>query len=768
MSSNKQWVKIEDRTLNISNLEKILFPDDKISKAQIIEYYLTIAPVILRHVKGRPLTLIRYPDGIDKEQFYQKNIPGWAPDWIDTVRLGEEEDINYVLATESASLIWLANLASLELHQMHVRKPNYESPDYMVFDLDPPDDSDFGAVKKIALSLKTHVEQFGYNPFVKTSGKKGLHLFLPLTVKAGMNEVYEASKLMAQDFVDQHEGITLQIKKKARKGRMLIDIYRNRTHQTIVSPYSLRAVLGAPVSMPIHWEELPDIATASDFTLPKALKRLEQKGDVWEKIRDYATPLHTDDSPVQSSKELPASPHHKSPEQLNEYRKKRDFSKTSEPDSDGPMGEGNRFVVQRHHASRLHYDLRLERDGVLRSWAVPKGLPPHPGVKRLAVETEDHPLEYLDFEGEIPKGEYGGGKMWIYARGRYEMTKEKEGGLHFRLESDALRGAFRMYRTEKNQWLIERVDEPQINWLRDRVEVMNAERVDEVPAGDYGYEVKWDGIRALIALEAGEITIHTRNQNEITDKFPELQDASGLRASAGLFDGEIVYLDKNGRPSFQKIINRLKRSSVSKNKKSGSVYCYLFDCLYLDGRALIDEPLKRRREWLEDVVKRGHVFRISEMLNDGEGLLKAAREQGLEGIMAKKLDSTYQPGTRSNKWLKVKIETTADCYIIGYTKGNGDRSAYFGALHMAEETEEGLQYRGKVGTGFNQSSLEEIYEALMVLDEIDKPIDHEVEKESGTTWVDPKVVIEVSYGRLTDDGIFRESVFKRLRPDLSG
>jgi DNA ligase D-like protein (predicted 3'-phosphoesterase) len=217
-----------------------------------------------------------------------------------------------------------------------------------------------------------------------------------------------------------------------------------------------------------------------------------------------------------------------------------------------PPGEigshGSAFVVHRHHASRLHYDLRLEQNGVLRSWAVPKGLPPKPGIMRLAVNVEDHPLEYVNFEGAIPKGEYGGGMMWKFAQGRYEITKQKKDGFYFRLQSRELNAEYRIHHTKENQWLLERVDSPQVDWLHDPIEPMLARSVQKPPSSaDYIYEVKWDGIRAMITLDEGAIRIHGRNRMDITNQFPELLiPDQAFRATSALFDGEIVCLETDG------------------------------------------------------------------------------------------------------------------------------------------------------------------------------------------------------------------------------
>src|SRR5256885_2220852 len=207
-----QITQVGKRKVELSNLTKVLFPGDHIVKAQLIEYYLKIAPTILAHVKGRPLSLVRYPDGIAGESFFQKNRPDWAPDWLQHVTLGEEKK-DYVIATEEASLVWLANLACIELHQMHSRAPHFEAPDYVVYDFDPPENFKFANVAELALEFKEHLETFGYHPFVKTTGRKGLHVLTPIEPKWSFHDAFEAAKAVAQPFVEAHgSALTLQLK----------------------------------------------------------------------------------------------------------------------------------------------------------------------------------------------------------------------------------------------------------------------------------------------------------------------------------------------------------------------------------------------------------------------------------------------------------------------------------------------------------------------------------------------------------------------------
>ena len=773
MAKKSQWAQVGKRKVELSNLEKVIFPEDGITKAEVIEYYLKIAPTLLHHVKGRALTLIRFPDGIHGESFYQKNRPEWAPDWIEFVKLGKEEKKDYIIATEPASLVWLANLASLELHQLHSRKPDFDHPDYMVFDLDPPEGYDFTKVVSLALDLKEHIENFGYTAFAKTTGGKGIHICCPLEPRWDFHQVFEAAQLIAQPFVERtSKETTLHIKKDARKGRVLIDIFRIRSGQSIVSPYSLRGRIGAPVSMPLTWDEIAKLKSPLDYTIGNAVDKVVNDGDAWEGMDAYAVELHTDRKvQISKAKKLPKSDKRKTPEQLEDYSKKRDFKKTPEPHARVLEGSGTSFVIHRHHATNLHYDLRLEQDGVLKSWAVPRGMPPHPGVKRLAVQTEDHPMQYLTFDGVIPKGQYGAGEMWIYAIGKYQITKEKKDGFYFRLSSKEVSGEYRIHKIKPKEWLLERVDTPQVNYLHDAIEPMLSGSASKTPVGDqYVYEMKWDGIRALISLEDGQVKIRSRNQNDITTKFPELLQADkAFRATCGLFDAEIVCLDKTGKPDFKKVIHRLMSSgetTIQNLSKSSPVYCYIFDCLYLDGRSLINEPLIKRKEWLKDAIKSDTPYRISEMVEDGVGLFEAAKLHEVEGIMAKVNDGKYLPGKRSDLWLKVKVRNTTDCVIIGYNPGNGDRKNTFGGLHIAERVGNDLLYRGKVGTGFDDATIKEISKQIKALKETKKPIANKVMDEKTSKWIDPKLVVEISYAKITSDKMFREPVFVRLRPDL--
>jgi len=766
-----QLTQVGKHKIKLTNLDKVLFPETGIIKAELVNYYLSMSSTILRYIKNRPLSLIRYPDGIQAHQFFQKDKPDWAPKWIETVALGKGRKKEYMLANQDAIMVWLANLASVELHITQDKAPKNEVPNFIIFDLDPSDGQPFAEIKDIAVRLKEFIEPLGYRAFVKTSGGKGIHLFIPIEPVYDYDTMFDAVEQIGKDFVKMYSAdITLKIQKEARQGKLLLDIYRNRSSQTIIAPYSVRGREGAPVSMPLTWEKLSITNDPIEYNLRNVFELVKNEGDSWEGFSSYGAFLHTDKTNRSGAEiVLPESAHYKTPEQLADYAAKRDFSKTPEPAPAVLKTDGNAFVLHRHHASSLHYDLRLEKDGTLLSWAVPKGLPHKPGIKRLAVETEPHPIQYLQFDGEIPKGEYGGGMMWIYARGKYEITKEKKTGFYFRLSSPQLEGEYRMHNTKPKEWLLERVDSDLIRIIDDPIAPMLADQTKKIPRNhaDYFYEVKWDGIRAIISIEEGIVKIRSRNQNDLTAQFPDLTRLTeSFRISNGIFDGEIVCLDSAGRPDFKRVISRMhsqNEARIESGTRKHPAVCYLFDCLYLDGRSLINEPIERRRIWLKDSIKKGGNYRVSEEMDDGKALYEAAREMNLEGIMAKRRQSKYSMAKRSTDWLKIKFRQTQEVYIIGYTQAEGERKATFGALHIAEVTGKQILYRGKVGTGFSAEKQAEIRALIDLEDIIAKPIEEKTADDRVSTWIAPRISCNIEYASLTANGTYREPVFLELK-----
>ena len=454
---------------------------------------------------------------------------------------------------------------------------------------------------------------------------------------------------------------------------------------------------------------------------------------------------------------------------LDEYRQKRDPDSTPEPPARRRRGGGKRpmFVVQRHDARRLHYDLRLEMEGVLASWALPKGLPLEPGERYLAVHVEDHPMEYATFSGVIPKGQYGAGTMEIWDHGLYELVERKpDGGLTVRLEGERLQGLWTLVPAglggEERNWLL--IRKPDRQGQRPTAAAapgyapMLATPAERLPAGDgWIFEVKWDGYRAIARLAGGGATLTSRGGNDLGERFSEIRRAlpHALRTSDCVVDGELCMLDERGRPDFGLM-----------QRGEGSPALYVFDLLELERQPLLDQPLERRREQLEQLMVPGNpLIRLSAGFANGEALLAAVVEQDLEGVVAKRLGSSYRPGRRSADWLKLKTRQDGEFLIAGWTPGAGSREA-LGALLLAEQAEGGLRFAGAVGSGLDQRTIERLLRALEPLRLERSPITP-VPKLPKTParavrWVEPRMRCRVRFAERTRDGRLRAPVFAGL------
>ena len=454
---------------------------------------------------------------------------------------------------------------------------------------------------------------------------------------------------------------------------------------------------------------------------------------------------------------------------LDEYRRKRDPKKTPEPFARRRSHKGMpTFVVQRHHARRLHYDFRLERDGVLASWAVPKGVPLEPGVRALAVHVEDHPLEYGAFEGEIPKGDYGAGTVEIWDSGTYELVEEKpDGGLTVRLHGERLDGTWTLIPAhldgKEQNWLLMRKRDGHFA-ARNDYRPMLATLAETLPRGDeWTFEVKWDGYRALGYIRNGEAKLVSRNGNDLTARFPTVARAlvTAARSPDCVVDGEVCALDEKGRPSF---------SAMQQGKPGTPIVYEVFDVLEIDGEQLLDRPLTERRERLEQLIDlRTKIVQLSVAFGDGEALLTAAEEQQLEGVMAKKASSRYAEGRRTRDWLKIKTHGEQEFVIVGYTKGEGRRAHSFGSLVLAVNEAGTLRWVGNAGTGFTEKTIAELLGALEPLrvDESPLAVVPKMPKvrKADVVWVQPRLVAEVKFAEWTHDGHLRAPVYLGLRDD---
>jgi bifunctional non-homologous end joining protein LigD len=561
---------------------------------------------------------------------------------------------------------------------------------------------------------------------------------------------------------------------------------------------------------------------------------------------------------------------------LAEYKRKRDFKKTAEPAGGKPLPKkvkgASRFIIQKHAARRLHYDFRLEMEGVLKSWALPKGLPWKRGEKHLAVEVEDHPIEYEQFEGIIPEGQYGGGTVMVWDRGNYHVYGEQpvkslgEGKLHLVLDGEKAKGEWTLVRIRgrddaKNQWLIlktgddskpiskkiedrsvktgrtmeqiaedrdaewesgreaeesptsqfkariraaikkkandavvgqahrlpaakrdNRSGRPTIASLPDLpsakarfIEPMKAKLVGEPPAtGDWIYELKFDGIR-LIGVKRGEkVSLLSRNENELTARFPEIVEAiKALPTGECVIDGEVVALDEEGRSSFQ-----LLQAREMEGRKA-PVYFYAFDLLQIDGKSLVSLPLEARKNILERLcADAGDPIRYSGAIGgDAKRLLEEVKRRGLEGIIGKQRNSVYEPGRRSGAWIKLKCVNEQEFVIGGYTPPQGSRK-YFGAILVGYYENEKLVFAGKVGTGFTVKSLSMLDKKFQRETRDDCPFVDLPSKQNGQWvqditpsmmrkmhWVNPVLVCEIKFAEWTRDKKLRAPVFLGLRED---
>ncbi|HXZ56253.1 MAG TPA: DNA ligase D [Gaiellaceae bacterium] len=457
---------------------------------------------------------------------------------------------------------------------------------------------------------------------------------------------------------------------------------------------------------------------------------------------------------------------------LREYERKRDRRKTPEPFSGKRRGKDPIFVVQRHDARRLHYDFRLERNGALASWAVPKGVPLEAGQQHLAVHVEDHPLDYATFEGEIPKGEYGAGSVEIWDSGTYELVEEKrDGGLTVRLHGKKLDGLWTLVPAhldgKEQNWLILRKREDGAAGVSGRKYApMLATLEDErhMPRGEgWEFEIKWDGYRIVSRVAGGEAALRTRKDQDYTKRFANVAKelARALKTPDCVVDGEVCALDDEGRPSF---------SAMQQAKPGTPIVYYLFDLLEVEGEPIVDLPLSERRKRLEKLLdRRNRTVQFSESFDDGPALLAAAEERRLEGVMGKRLDSRYQPGRRSRDWLKFKAHAEQEFVVAGYTRGQGRREGSFGALVLGAYEGGELGWVGNVGTGFDDAEIERLLKTLRPLARKTSPFAQEPKmprvRKGDVLWVEPKLVAEVSFAEFTHDGRLRAPVYLGLRDD---
>ena len=495
---------------------------------------------------------------------------------------------------------------------------------------------------------------------------------------------------------------------------------------------------------------------------------------------------------------------------LDDYRKKRDFEKTSEPAGVEAGATDNRFVIHEHHASRLHFDLRLEMEGVLKSWAVPKGPSMNPADKRLAMMVEDHPLDYITFRGEIAEGNYGAGEVEIWDSGTYEVTEGslEAGKTVVDLSGTRLHGEFALVKIKrgKNEWLLikhrdefadpdwkleqilpggsrkERKEmqskgealaaktdsvEAVVDPMPETISPMLATLVEKPLSGpEWLFEVKWDGYRAVAFIKPDGFRFASRRNEDLIGRFPQAEAIPGLiEAKTAILDGEIVVLDQNGKPSFQ-LLQNVAHIFPSKrpDEHKGTLVYYVFDLLYLDGQDLRQMALIERKKLLQSIIRPNDFMKYSDhVIEKGEAFFDKARASGLEGMIAKRIDSPYLD-KRTNYWMKIKNVRSQELVIGGYTQPRHSRE-HFGSLVVGVYEDNSLVFAGQVGGGFDDAALREIYELLQPLRTDKCPFKDVPKTNEPAVWVRPELVCEAKFAEWTDEGVLRQPVFIGMRSD---
>ena len=815
MAGSRERVRVAGRELTLTNLDKIIYPDTGTTKADVLAYYAAVAHVLIPAAANRPATRKRWVNGVgtaDKpgEVFFQKDLEDSAPGWLPRAAITHKDrTIHYPLVNDAATLTWFGQINSLEIHVPQWRVDshgNQLNPDRLVLDLDPGEGAGLPECREVALLARAILEDVGLDPVPVTSGSKGIHLYAALDGTQTSEQISAFARELARALEADHPDLAVSdMKKTLRKGKVLVDWSQNNAAKTTVVPYSLRGRPTPMVAAPRTWREIQS---------PK-LKHLDYQ-EVLRRVSDGKDPFAAVVNAAAGAAGQEDT--HDGDPRLGRYRSMRDPRETPEPFAGIPSG-GNSFVIQEHHASRLHWDLRLEHEGVLASWALPKGIPEAGDKNHLAVQTEDHPMDYLTFHGTIPKGQYGAGEMTIWDTGTYQLHKwingkevivtldgSEGGGLGGRKKVALIHTGRGQGTDDDGQWLIHLMDQekqggrrrhaapaaqepsrdtsgkepavapaPAISASADPLDyapmMATAGTAADLQGSAWQYELKWDGVRALLVADTEKIRIFSRNGNDVTRTYPEFTDRACWPEQPFVADGEIIAVGPGGRPDFGLLQGRMKltrAADVAKARTAIPVQLMLFDLLFHNGEDLRRLPLSTRRQRLEDFfAPSGCPVDLSMVLEESvDLLLDSARELGLEGVMAKRTDSRYVSGQRTRTWIKLKTEQTQEVVVGGWRPGKGGRQDTVGSLLVGIPDGGKLQYVGRVGSGFSSRELTELRQTVERLGRKTSPF-HDVPRPDSADahWVSPELVGEVTYSEWTGPGRLRHPRWRGWRVD---
>lgn len=815
MARREQTVTVAGHTLKVSNLDKILYPQTGTTKGEVMDYFQQVASVLIPHAAWRPATRKRWVDGVGTPEepgkvFFRKDLEDSAPSWIPSAKLQHKTHSNtYPLVNNEAVLAWMAQVAALEIHVPQWRFDSsleQANPDRLVLDLDPGPGAGLQQCAEVALICREILDGMDLPSFPVTSGSKGIHLYAGLDGQYTSEQVNEVAKELAFTLQKQHPQLVLaSMKRSLRENKVFVDWSQNNASKTTVCPYSLRGRARPTVAAPRTWEEIE----------APGLEQLDFH-EVLDRIADGIDPLVQLASVQQDL------------DRLAVYRSKRDAALTPEPVPEqsrnshcvqprGKDGTGLSFVIQEHHARALHWDFRLEHEGVLVSWAVPKGPPLAPGIQRLAVMTEDHPLSYASFEGSIPKGQYGAGEVTIWDSGSCTIEKWREGKEVIAvLTGDSAGGLGGVPRRfvliqaagmgGKDNWLLQLAkDQPSAaeggasadssgagpdaarepsaeqavadlsgQALRPMLATAGTAREISGKQG-WSFEMKWDGYRALAVVDGAKTKLISRNGHDLTGDFPELEILGSLLPERCVVDGEIVALDSSGRPDFSLLQQRVSHQRKKRTKQASAIRIQymLFDVLQLPsgkGAGLEDLtslPYMQRRQRLAGLdIDHQYVQVPPAHTGTLEQAIETSRALGLEGVVVKECDSVYELGRRSGSWVKIKHQLHQEAVVIGWRAGKGSRSRSLASLLLAIPGNAGLEYIGRVGTGFSDGQLAGIRERLEKIERKSPPAKNiPTAHQSDAHWVSPKYVAEVRYSELTSDRLLRHPVWRGWREE---